>query len=343
VVGDGNTGGAPKPGIAAFITSGDQGGTSMTGRRCGTCKHFEHAPIWRKGWCRNPLLYSPQQSHLVSEQELDCERGMGNYWEPSLDYQDMTARSGFQEPVAEAFSSMGRPDVSTSPLRSSRGMPVFPVSGSSGYSDPPPPGGPDRGPLWSGDDRGDLGYYQEERYWTDYLRIAAPLLGVAILVIIFWFWMASFFGDDNDDNGEAANATTTAESMPTFSTTTTPSATGAVGTEAPGTIVVPGGDGTAGPDETAGAGDETPPPDGGETSGGALYIGALAQVANTGGTGVNVRADATTSSEILDVYLDGTEVQITDGPIEAEDFIWWQVTRDGVVGYIVEDYLALIE
>ena len=37
----------------------------MTGRKCGSCKHYEPAPIWRKGWCRNPLLYSPQQSHLV--------------------------------------------------------------------------------------------------------------------------------------------------------------------------------------------------------------------------------------------------------------------------------------
>ncbi|MDQ3549250.1 MAG: hypothetical protein M3439_10590, partial [Chloroflexota bacterium] len=53
----------------------------MTGRKCGSCKHYEAAPIWRKGWCRNPMLYSPQQSHLVSEEELDCERGMGNYWE----------------------------------------------------------------------------------------------------------------------------------------------------------------------------------------------------------------------------------------------------------------------
>ena len=34
-------------------------------RKCSTCKFYEPAPIWRKGWCRNPLLYAPQQSHLV--------------------------------------------------------------------------------------------------------------------------------------------------------------------------------------------------------------------------------------------------------------------------------------
>ena len=38
--------------------------------------------MWKKGWCRNPLLYSPQQSHLVGEDDLDCNRGMGSYWDP---------------------------------------------------------------------------------------------------------------------------------------------------------------------------------------------------------------------------------------------------------------------
>ena len=55
----------------------------MTGRTCKTCKHFEPAPIRRKGWCRNPLLYSPQQSHLVQQDDLDCGHRIGNYWEPA--------------------------------------------------------------------------------------------------------------------------------------------------------------------------------------------------------------------------------------------------------------------
>src|SRR5262245_17133858 len=54
----------------------------MPERKCQTCKHFEASPIRHKGWCRNPLLYSPQQSHLVDHNDLDCGRGLGNYWEP---------------------------------------------------------------------------------------------------------------------------------------------------------------------------------------------------------------------------------------------------------------------
>ncbi|MHB8647137.1 MAG: hypothetical protein ACYDAR_15210 [Thermomicrobiales bacterium] len=50
-------------------------------RKCSTCKFYEPAPIWRKGWCRNPLLYAPQQSHLVAEDDLDCSRGLSDYWE----------------------------------------------------------------------------------------------------------------------------------------------------------------------------------------------------------------------------------------------------------------------
>src|SRR3954470_1164390 len=46
-----------------------------------TCKFYEPARIWRKGWCRTPPLYAPQQSHLVAEDDLDCSRGLSDYWE----------------------------------------------------------------------------------------------------------------------------------------------------------------------------------------------------------------------------------------------------------------------
>ena len=54
----------------------------MPERKCHTCKHYEPSPIRRMGWCRNPLLYTPSQSHLVDQSDLDCGRGVGNYWEP---------------------------------------------------------------------------------------------------------------------------------------------------------------------------------------------------------------------------------------------------------------------
>src|SRR5918911_1435561 len=103
----------------------------MPDKRCSTCKYYEPAPIWRKGWCRNPLLYSPQQSHLVGEDDLDCDRGMGNYWEP--------------------------------------------IDGGPGGGGP---GGPER----------QFNYNPDERYWTDYVRIALPVIGVILLLGLAWFW-----------------------------------------------------------------------------------------------------------------------------------------------------------
>lgn len=299
----------------------------MMTRRCGTCKHFEQSPLWRQGWCRNPLLYTAQQSHFVSADELDCERGMGNYWEPAGASQHPD--QPFDEDIAREFASQSQ---RSTPI-SSGGQPIYPVSGSSGYGgDPPPPpgsGDPGGSPRWP-DDRGDYGYYDDERYWTDYLRIAAPILGVLLLVALLWFWFANWIGDDDPE--EAANTGGT----PFPTTQVTPSETaGAGGTE--GGITLP----TAPPNGTA-AGTGTEASTGTEDTGGTgeLANGVEAQVANTGGTGVNVRSAPSTDSEILTVYLDGTPVTIVGESVDAEGFTWWPVSGEGVEkGYIASDYL----
>ena len=53
-------------------------------RKCGNCRYFEPAPLWRKGWCRNPQLYPPHANHLVDSATIDCEGGFRSriYWEP---------------------------------------------------------------------------------------------------------------------------------------------------------------------------------------------------------------------------------------------------------------------
>src|SRR5690242_21817048 len=53
-------------------------------RKCGNCRFFEPAPLWRKGWCRNPQLYPPHANHLVDSTGIDCEGGFRSkiYWEP---------------------------------------------------------------------------------------------------------------------------------------------------------------------------------------------------------------------------------------------------------------------
>ena len=51
-------------------------------RKCSTCKHYQPSPLWRKGWCRNPLLYDRNTNHLVEAESLSCNRTFIDYWEP---------------------------------------------------------------------------------------------------------------------------------------------------------------------------------------------------------------------------------------------------------------------
>jgi hypothetical protein len=51
-------------------------------RKCSTCKHYQPSPLWRKGWCRNPLLYDRNTNHLVEADTLACNRTFIDYWEP---------------------------------------------------------------------------------------------------------------------------------------------------------------------------------------------------------------------------------------------------------------------
>lgn len=51
-------------------------------RKCSTCKHYQPSPLWRKGWCRNPLLYDRNTNHLVESDSLACNRTFIDYWEP---------------------------------------------------------------------------------------------------------------------------------------------------------------------------------------------------------------------------------------------------------------------
>src|SRR4051794_36884515 len=68
-------------------------------RRCGTCRHYEPSTSWRRGWCRNTLLFAPGKSPLVQNDKLDCSRGSGVFGEPPAYVVD------------EPLDSAGQPDV----------------------------------------------------------------------------------------------------------------------------------------------------------------------------------------------------------------------------------------
>ena len=54
-----------------------------------------------------------------------------------------------------------------------------------------------------------MSYESEERYWTDYLRVALPVIGLLLMLALFWWWAQQFIGDDGN-NADVARATASA-------------------------------------------------------------------------------------------------------------------------------------
>lgn len=75
-----------------------------------------------------------------------------------------------------------------------------------------------------------------------------------------------------------------------------------------------------------------------DASAGTLAEGGQATVSQEG---VNMRADASTDTEVVSVLAAGTVVTITGASQEGGDFVWWPVQlEDGTTGWVVADFLT---
>jgi hypothetical protein len=71
---------------------------------------------------------------------------------------------------------------------------------------------------------------------------------------------------------------------------------------------------------------------------GTLAVGGSAAITDDG---VNLRADATTASDVVTVLAKGQTVSIVDGPRDADGYEWWNITlADGTSGWIAAGFLA---
>jgi hypothetical protein len=324
----------------------------MTVRKCGTCKHYEPAPIWRKGWCRNPILYSPQQSHLVGEDELDCDRGMGNHWEaieqPSMLQQGTPGSYGYVPPAG----SESRAQESTGEVVPIHFAPLRGDSGGTGgrggdvnqFGGPGRPGGSgghgdggddDRGyPPYDDPEGGDperfvpgrqFEYQAEERYWTDYLRIAAPVLGVILMLGLVWFWIASLLGDPEEENQ-----------------TVTPDVAGPTIVDDTPTPENDDEDGDAPLNTPIAVTTPTPEPtEAGNDQPTAIGPGATVVVTGTGDAGLNMRASPSTTADIQQQLEEGERLTVTGESVEAEGYTWWPVESSESTGFVVANFVQL--
>lgn len=200
----------------------------------------------------------------------------------------------------------------------------------------------------------------DDRYWTDYLRIALPVIGLLLVIAVFWYWAQQLIDDD-----AATDLTPTEPGLAEVVGT----ATEEPAEEPAQTVASPPGDTTTGegapPDQatTEADGQEvaTPPneepeevaQDGGEDL--SALIGSLDQAQGPGGiqpdstvvvsdavdTTLNLRSSETTAEDnIVAELTPGTELTVVSGPSEAEGITWWEVvTGTGQQGWVSAEFI----
>jgi hypothetical protein len=186
-----------------------------------------------------------------------------------------------------------------------------------------------------------VSYQPEERYWTDYLRIALPVIGLLLLIGLLWYWASALIGDGGDQPPPtpelAAVITPINEATPA-----PPTATAVVIAPTPGppptatvapSPTVAATTAPAAPTAPAAAADST-----NECANMPVYeAGTVVTTTDE----VNLREGPTTESSALVVLPAGTQLQVTGEFAEAGQCDWWPVTvvETGQTGYVIEQFL----
>ena len=180
-----------------------------------------------------------------------------------------------------------------------------------------------------------MSYESEERYWTDYLRVALPVIGLLLMLALFWWWAQQFIGDENSPE-DIARETETAE----IATVAVPTATNTV------EVVVQPTQDTTQPTEDAasdngGNEDGTPGPDNGGTEDCGFAKGDYVVVTEGG---VNIREEPALGDEFVIGQLEeGTRLVLVEDCYREDDQgnQFWRVRNEETAqtGYVSSDYL----
>jgi len=184
-----------------------------------------------------------------------------------------------------------------------------------------------------------VSYQPEERYWTDYLRIALPVIGLLLLIGLLWYWASALIGD----GGDQPTATQEAVAVITpinEATPAPPTATAVVIAPTPGPPPVP----TATPAPSVATTQAvTPTPAAAANSANpcaSLPVYEVGAVVRTTAE-LNLREGPSTDSASVVVLPQGTKLQVTGEFQEAGQCDWWPVTvvDTGQSGFVIEQYL----
>lgn len=187
-----------------------------------------------------------------------------------------------------------------------------------------------------------MSYQAEERYWTDYLRIALPIAGLLLLLGVFWYWASSFIGDDNDNDLQ----TPVAAIVETPITANSPTPTESTAVELAPVTVEPTQETEAAPTEEPDA-EPTATTDAEAENGTDPGTGdgfAEGDLVVVNDNDVNLRSDATIASEVVDQLILGAELRIlSEETVEADGYVWWNVQDpiSELEGWIAGDLIEL--
>lgn len=322
-------------------------------RKCGNCRYFEPAPLWRKGWCRNPRLYDRRANHLVDAATIDCEQVFRAriYWEP-VPSSEVAEFTGYGAPTGLAGHSSadsGGAD-SGNPIRGKQ--PTDGVLRPRGMvSQNTPPGGI---PVITRREKADAAPgvvrkpSQTRRWLVEnipyYDKIDGPISRINLMRVLPWiiivavglFLILNLFGGKK-------NTPTPTDTNPTSSavSTTGPNPTGSGGvtlvttTDATQAPTAAGGKSVAPtatisnlvPTATAAA--PTPTVKAGPT-----------QAKVNGTDGVNLRKEPGINNPILTKIASGQLVTIRSADRKTVDGgVWWPVSYKGQDGWVLKTFL----
>lgn len=180
-----------------------------------------------------------------------------------------------------------------------------------------------------------MSFESEERYWTDYLRVALPVIGLLLMLALFWWWAQQFIGDDGD-NTDIANATRTA--VATIAPPTPTSTVEVVVQPTPQTE-----EPTRDTSENGGTDEETPEDTEVECDGD-FVRGDIVTVTEDN---VNMREEPVIGDNVVEQLDAGTELSIVGNCYEEDDDgnQFWRVRNSETAntGYVSADFLEAAE
>lgn len=329
---------------------------------------------------------------MVQSEELNCSRGSVDFWEPLRDVTDEPTEDAgkgnvklptFPSPLKLFAPAPAGPTLGMAGASGGHMMFASSGGGRGGYDDRDefgfdddydvdPVGEPEdeepprrprstrtvrSGGAAAGGQSRVSQHQPEERYWTDYLRIALPVIGLLLMIGLLWFWATQLIGDSPETTDPAT------EEVGLVSEGTAVPTEAVVQTE--GQTTQPGDDSTIGigegvstpvseqeqtqPTQEPAAGDnqstepetEEEPVDEEPATGGTYESGDPVRIIEDG---VNVRPDASVAGDPITMLNAGDELTIASGPVEGESYIWWEVILpSGDAGWVVEDFIEPAE